>query len=315
MMMSDAIQMYGARHLYLRGLSDSALSERLVHWMNNCVQLSSTGMVDLCATENPDYFHRLMDVLAETALRNGDAEGISKAQDKAMWSSEKNVMIKPSVRVSAQVNKLHKLLVGKEGTPLLRFGRQKHMRELYKTGGLLFQEASTFSKNENLSVRDDELTLLMKRYIPTDELNLIPGAPDPTTVSGRGLGLNLSLSCPDFLVLCMTDTINLRMVSDWNAEAVVVIHDTTEFTKRLKKAAVNLTQKTGGDVLEQGKVRYLDPYFPLDQPDVPFCKHYKFAYQREFRFVIRGSNKVELTDRKLKIGSIEDIADFIEFDS
>ncbi len=93
MMLSDAIQMYGTRDLYLRGLSDSALSERLVHWMNNCTQLSSTGMVDLCAAENPDFFHRLMDVLAETALRNGD---ISKAQDSEMWAPEKNVMIKPS---------------------------------------------------------------------------------------------------------------------------------------------------------------------------------------------------------------------------
>lgn len=315
MMMSDAIQMYGARNLYLRGLSDSALSERLVHWMNNCVQLSSTGMVDLCATENPDYFHRLMDVLAETALRNGDAEGISKAQDKDRWSPEKNVMIKPSVQMSAKVNKLHELLVGKEDTPLLRFGAKKYMRELYETGGLLFQEASRFSKDENLSVRDDELTLLMKRYIPTDELNLIPGAPDPKTIEGRGLGFNLSLSCPGFLVLCMTDTINLRLVSDWNAEAVVVIHDSTEFEKRLKRASENLVKLAGGDVLEGGKVRYMDPYFPLDHPDVPFCKHYKFAYQREFRFVIRGSNKVEFSDRKLEIGSIEDIADLVEFES
>lgn len=72
MTIEDAVQMYDARGLYLRGLSDSALSERLVHWLNNCTQLSSTGMVNLCATESPDYFHRLMDVLAETALRHGD---------------------------------------------------------------------------------------------------------------------------------------------------------------------------------------------------------------------------------------------------
>lgn len=312
MMISDAIQMYGERHLYLRGLSDSALSERFVHWTNNCKQLSSTGMVDLCATENPDFFHRLMDVLAETAIRDGD---ISKAQDKDMWSPEKNVMIKPSEQTSAKINKLQKLLSGTADSPLLRFGTKKYMRDLYETGGLLFQEASTFGQAENLSVRDDELTLLMKRYVPKDELKLIPGAPDPKTIKGRGAALNFSLSCPDFLVLCMTDVINLRLVSDWNAEAVVVIHDPTEFTKRLKNAARDLVQKAGSDVLEAGKVRYIDPYFPLDHPDVPFCKHYKFAYQREFRFVVRGRNKVEFTERKLEIGPIKDIADLVEFDS
>lgn len=312
MMISDAIQMYGARHLYLRGLSDTALSERLVHWVNNCTQLSSTGMVELCATENPDYFHRLMDVLAETALRSGD---ISKAQDADMWSPKKNVMIKPSEETSAKIGQLQNLLDGRVTTPLLRFGAKQHMHELYDTGGLLFQDASTFSRAESLSMRDDELTLLMKRYVPKDELKLLPGAPDPRTVKGRGAGMNFSLSCPDFLVLCMTDTINLRLVSDWNAEAVVVIHDPTEFAKRLKTAASELIQKSGSDVLEAGKVRYIDPSFPPNHPDVPFCKHYKFAYQREFRFVVRGKNKVEFTDRKLEIGPIKDIADLVEFES
>lgn len=312
MMISDAIEMYGARHLYLRGLSDAALSERLVHWMNNCTQLSSTGMVDLCATENPDYFHRLMDVLAETALRSGD---ISKAQDRYMWSPKKNVMIKPSEETSAKIGQLQKLLDGKATTPLLRFGTKKRMRELFDTGGLLFQEASIFSQDENLSVRDDELTLLMKRYIPKDELKLIPGAPDAKTITDRGAGLNFSLSCPDFLVLCMTDTINLRLVSDWDAKAVVIIHDAAEFERRLKTASRKLVHKAGGDELEAGKVRYIDPYFPLDHPDVPFCKHFKFAYQREFRFVVRGGNKVAKEERKLEIGSIKDIADFVEFDS
>lgn len=312
MMISDAIQMYGARHLYLRGLSDSALSERLVHWMNNCLQLSSTGMINLCAIENPDYFHRLMDVLAETALRSGD---ISNAQDRNVWSPETNVMIKPSEQTSEKIKKVQKLATAKADTLLLRFGTKKYMRELYKTGGLLFQEASTFSQAENLSVRDDELTLLMKRYVPKDELNLIPGAPESKAIKERGAGLNISLSCPDFLVLCLTDSINLRLVSDWNAEAVVVIHDSTEFAKRLRGASEGLVQKIGGDVFEAGKVRYIDPYFPLDHPDVPFCKHYKFAYQREFRFVLRGRNKVNFIDRKLEIGSIEDISDLVEFES
>ena len=312
MMMSDAIQMYGARKLYLRGLSDSALSERLVHWLNNCTQLSRTGMVDLCASENPDFFLRLMDVLAETALRNGD---VSKGQDPDMWLPEKNVMIRPSGQTSVRSKELQQLLPNTKDLPLLRFGPKKFMRELSDTGGLLFQEASTFGQAENLSVRDDELTLLMKRYVPKDELKLIRGAPDAKTIKGRGAALNYSLSCPDFLVLCMTDTINLRLVSDWNAEAVVVIHDPTEFTKRLKNAARGMIKNAGGDDLESGKVQYIDPYFPLDHPDVPFCKHYKFAYQREFRFVVRGSNALDFTKRKLEVGPIKDIAELVEFES
>jgi hypothetical protein len=312
MMIEDAVKMYGARGLYLRGLSDSALSERLVHWLNNCTQLSSTGMVNLCATENPDYFQRLMDVLAETSLRHGD---VSLSQDRKMWAPDRNVMIKPSEKTAEKIITLQKQISNKTAKTLIRFGKKKYMRELYETGGLLFQEASTFSQADNLSVRDDELTLLMKRYVPKDELKLVPGAPDPETVRERGVGLNFLLSCPDFLVLCLTDKINFRLVADWDAEAVALIHDPTEFAKRLSAASTNLLEKAGRDMLESGKVRYIDPYFPLDNPDVPFCKHYKFAYQSEFRFIVRGKNKLDFSVRRIEIGSISDIADIVEFDS
>jgi len=214
--MGDAIQMYAARQHYLRGLSDSALSERLVHWMNNCTQLSSTGMVDLCATENPDYFHRLMDVLAETTIRHGD---VSKAQDRKTWDAKTNVMIKPSEQVSLKINELRRSLLSKKTNALLlRFGTKKYMRELYETGGLLLQEASTFSEAENLPMRDDELNLLLKRYVPKDELSHIPSAPVPETFDDNGVGLNLSTSCPDFLVLCMTDTANLSVFRVFETE-------------------------------------------------------------------------------------------------
>jgi hypothetical protein len=312
MMISDAVRLYESRNMYLRSLTDSALSERCAHLMNNCTQLSSTGMVILCATENPDFFERLMDVMAETAIRHGD---VSKGQDRDMWSHKKNVMIKPSEQTSAKIDELNKLPSISRGTSLLRFGPKKFMRELYETGGLLFQEASSFSQDKNLSVRDDELTLLMKPYGPQDKLSLIPGAPDPKTIKERRAGLNSSFSCPDFLVLCMTNTINLRLISDWDAKAVVVIHDPTEFTKRLEYASMDLVHKAGGDMLETGEVSYIDPYFQLGKPDVPFCKHYKFAYQREFRFVLRGGSRVEFETRKLQIGSIKDIAEIVEFDS
>jgi hypothetical protein len=312
MMISDIIRLYLKRDRYLRGMTDSALSERLVHWLNNCTQLSPEVMVNLCATENPDFFHRLTDTVAETALRHRD---VSAAQDREMWVPERNVMIKPSHETAAKIKQVQKLLSTERQGSLLRFGSKKYMQELYKTGGLLFQEASTFSRSDNLSIRDDELTLLMKRYIPKDQLHLVPGAPKPSEIEGSGFGLNIALSCPDFLVLCMTDTINFRLISDWNAEAVVIIHDATEFTKRLERCASPLVREAGAKGLECGKVRYIDPYFPLNQPDVPFCKHFKFAYQREFRFVIRGNKKVSFDQRKFEIGSLHDIASIIHFSS
>ena len=188
------------------------------------------------------------------------------------------------------------------------------MQELFEGGGVLFREASTFKNAENLSVADDELTLLMKRFIPRDELHLLPGAPKKETILDRGVGLNFSLNCPDFLVLCFTDQLNFRLISDWGAQSAVVINDVEEFGRRMRAATRSLISESSAEKLESGRVRYIDPYFPLKSPDVPFCKHFKFAYQREFRFVIRAKKKLDLSRRKVEIGSIRDIATFVDFD-
>lgn len=126
--------------------------------------------------------------------------------------------------------------------------------------------------------------------------------------------MNFSISCPDFLVFCLTDRINFRLISDWSAKSAVIIHDPQEFGRHLSEATRGLVLAAGGRTLESGRVRYIDPYFPLENPIVSFCKHFKFAYQREFRFVIRGGKRVDFGKRKIEIGSIKDIASVVEFD-
>ena len=44
----------------------------------------------------------------------------------------------------------------------------------------------------------------------------------------------------------------------------------------------------------------------------PFGKHFKFAYQREFRFVIRAPESVDLNSRKIFLGSLADIATIVD---
>ena len=102
------------------------------------------------------------------------------------------------------------------------------------------------------------------------------------------------------------------MISDWQAEAAVIIHDPVVFGERLAKGTRHLLGMNKAKALERGKVQYMDPYFPLTSQDVPFCKHFKFAYQREFRFVIRTPESVDLNDRKIVLGSLADIATIVD---
>jgi hypothetical protein len=305
--MGELSQIYLARGRYLRSMPEDALSERLVHFLNNCVRLDRNSMVQLCALESPDMFTRLMDVLAETGLRHGRIVG---TQPREVWDRTRNVMIQPSAETAERAKRLEARIPTTHNGLLFRFSKYQHMEELLDAGGLLFQFASSFRDQEGLAVRDDELRLEFDRYLSADEAASIacssysPGNWDGTTK------LSVSLECPDFLTLCLTDTVNYRMISDWRAEAAIIIHDPTEFGHRLAKGAQHLLGKTR--TLESGKVYYIDPYFPLTSKDVPFCKHFRFAYQREFRFVIRIPEAVEFGGRKLWLGSLADIATLVD---
>ena len=307
--MGDFTRIYVARERYLRSMPEEALSERLVHFMNVCVKLDQNSMVQLCATENPDMFMRLMDILAEIGLRHGRIEG---TQSKTHWDRKRNVMIQPSAEIAERAKRLEARIPKEHNGLLFRFSSYRYMEELLNDGGLLLQQASAFKDQENLSVRDDELKLEFDRYISAEEASSVPFLPQLLATQQRTTQISISLECPDFLTLCLTDAVNYRMISDWRAEAAVIIHDPVEFGERLAKGARHILEMKKMTKLERGKVHYIDPYFPLTSKDVPFCKHFKFAYQREFRFVIRISEPVDVDGRKIFVGSLADIATLVD---
>lgn len=291
-------------------MPDSALSERLVHLMNNCVRLDHRSMVQLSAVDQPDIFARLLDTFAETTLRHGSVQA---GQNPEAWKKSNNAMISPSEEVAEKAIKLKSLVADEKGY-LLRFSSFEFMNDLVHNGGVFLQSASAYKNQENVSVRDDELDLTLIRYLsPREALDILGEFGGPSAMR-QAKSLEYSITAPDFLTLCFTDSLNYRMISDWDAEAAVIIHDPNGFFERLKGASQKLhTEKSS---LEQGKVRYIDPYFEnyakVQSEDLPFCKHFKFSYQKEFRFVIRNSQKIENEDRKIYLGDLSDIATLVD---
>ena len=308
--MGQCIDLYIERGKYLESMPDSALSERLVHLLNNCVKLDHKSMIQLCATEQPAIFARLLDTFAETTLRHGTVQA---GQNPEAWKKANNAMISPSAEVAEKARKL-KSLVGDEQGYLLRFSSFEFMNDLVYNGGVFLQSASAYKNQENVSVRDDELKLTLVRYLnPEEALSILHEVGGPSSMREAKL-IEYSVTAPDFLTLCLTDSLNYRMISDWNAEAAVIIRDPNAFFERLRGASQKLhTEKHS---LEKGKVRYIDPYFEsyakVQSEDLPFCKHFKFSYQREFRYVIRNSQKIENEDRKIYLGDISDIAMLVD---
>ncbi len=307
--MAEFTQIYLNRERYLRLMPEDALRERTVHLLNNCVRLDQKSMIQLCAIENPDMFTRLMDCLAETGLRYGTITG---AKSKEMWDQKRNVLIKPSAEIAERAKILEARIPTRHSGLLFRFSSYQYMEELLNEGGLLLQWASSYKSQENLSVRDDELSLEFNRYISAEEAGSVPLLAHIRPEAQAATRLSIFIQCPDFLTLCLTDAVNYRLISDWQAEAAVIIHDPVVFRKRLANGAQHLLGMNKAKALEHGKVHYLDPYFPLPSQDVPFCKHFKFSYQREFRFVIRAPEPVDFNSRKIFLGSLADIATLVD---
>lgn len=309
--MQHGVRLYIDRGRYLSSVPDDALSERLVHLLNNCVKLDHKSMVQLCATDEPDMFMRLVDVFAETALRHGTVQA---GQNKSDWDRSKNAMINPSAEVAEKAARLKSHIDDETQKMLFRFSSYEYIQELVQEGGVFLQSASVYKKQENISVRDDELELILTRYLRKSEAAEINKIILGSTAMNGTKTLEYSVTSPDFLTLCLTDAINYRMISDWNAEAAVIIHDPDEFYKRFSDASSGL--HTSGQDVERGKVRYVDPYFDsyakVQMEDLPFCKHFKFAYQREFRLVIRNSQDIRNESRKIFLGSLSDIVTLVD---
>jgi hypothetical protein len=307
----DIIGHYISKGKYLSSVPDFTLSERTIHLMNNITRLDSNGMVQLSIKEQPDMFERLMDVFAETALRHGN---VKNGQNEEDWDRSKNAMIKASKEVAEKTARLKSHILDESQQALFRFSSYEYMRELLHEGGVFLPSASTFKSQENLSVRDDELQLILTRYLNKAKAAEVLKVFDGPISMKNAKAIEYRVASPDFLILCLTDTINYRMISDWDAEAALIIHDADEFYQRLWNATKKLhTSKLG---LERGKLCYIDPYFDswakTKTQDLPFCKHYKFAYQSEFRFVIRNNHDLSKTDRKIFLGSLSDIATLVD---
>lgn len=306
-----AIKLYLQSSRYLSSMPDEALSERLVHLLNNCLKLDHESMVQLCIKEQPDMFKRLLDVFAETALRHGS---VSLGQKKNAWDRSKNVMVNPSKEVAEKTKVLKSHIVDESQKLLFRFSSYQYMNELVNDGGLFLQSASAYREQENISIKDDELKLTLTRYMSKsdaeDAANILIGLSGIDCMKS----LEYTVTSSDYLVLCLTDVINYRMISDWGAEAAVIIHNSEEFYKRLAHQTKNLVRKKIR--LECGNVRYIDPYFSsyakINAEDLPFCKPFKFSYQSEYRFVLRNSEKISNQDRKIFLGSLTDIATLVD---
>jgi hypothetical protein len=105
--------------------------------------------------------------------------------------------------------------------------------------------------------------------------------------------------------------LDCRMFTDFQADAALIVHGKDEFIRRVGEAVAQPLPSA----FSHGNVGYYDPY-QIDNPSQltpAFSKHFRYAYQDEYRMVWKPSEAgMQLEPFFVNIGPMSDIATMVE---
>lgn len=296
-------------HRYARHLSQAELNRRIRDIFCNLLRVNSEAKIDMgpITPAKEIWLEKWTHVLEEMQLRHGPfPAGFTR---DILHSEPFPDLASDLARKAASTLSSTGL---KRGEVLIKFGKREYLERLHCAGSLRIQPASYFAKTEhNGAVRDDELAINMCVVLSRKELlrlvknpqDVPPEAPDQRVEVGlRTLG--------DYWLYCLTNSVEPRLFVDFNADSCVIIRDRNRFAQMLREATLS---RIPGAVMQESSATYVDPLLPTTSDIVvPFMKHFRYAYQDEYRFCWLPSAPTErLTHIDLEIGSLRNFSDLI----
>lgn len=200
------------------------------------------------------------------------------------------------------------------GDVLIKFGRAEYMRAFLEEGRMRVSAASHYARpDHNGAVRDDELSLLLSLSLNRQDILEIVANPEevPSEEFQR-----VDIPCrsnADYWMYCLSTVCEPRLFVDFDADACIIVKDKARFLQLL---LVNGRAKFCETTHRSGLVTYVDPLLPRTALiDVPMSKHFRYEYQKEFRFVWcpRAPTR-DLPFVELQLGSLGDIAEIVTLD-
>jgi hypothetical protein len=119
----------------------------------------------------------------------------------------------------------------------------------------------------------------------------------------------------DYYIYCLSVEFSPRLFLDFDADSCLLITDPKTFIDRVIPAFNSVFPEWN---YGKGPVKYIDPLNPppIKDIEVRACKHFRFMYQREYRFVWAPRRLIpQLEPLFLNIGSMQGYAKLIVLDS
>lgn len=296
---------------FLRHLSEYELQQRVRDVVLNMITLTPQAKIGLGSPEDPEaqrFMLKWTQVLQEMQLRygpfpNGFTSGFIREQPLPDLVGE---LGRKAANVFAALDLDPR-------NSLVKYGKSEHMAALLSQGNARIQPASFFKASHlNGAVRDDELSLALSIVVSRDDLvALVKNPHDVPKNSGDQVMHANHTEEGDYWLYCVTQSVEPRLFVDFEAQACVIIRNKKAFAERLRQAADSQTpsaEHSCGDAI------YVDPHQPENAHiSVPFAKHFRYTYQREYRFAwIPRVPTQALSPIDLTMGALDDIATLVE---
>lgn len=283
---------------YLRHVPDDALGQRQADIEHNLWEANGRGEVIRVSDQRRRLFlfDRLVDLQREQQYR-GQRAGLSFDEREIIRRASRDYT-PPRFDVGLEC------AIG-----LVRYGKREHIEDALLYGRFRLSPAAAYNDNSlNAAQIDDELR--HHSVTPNEQLKFTvygsatlgePAAP----IQMQPLQLFRYMLLNNFYVLCCSRRFDPRMFHDFEADAAIIIRDEHAFLQRMACAMTSATPNFAD-------VGYYDPHTVSRGDLVPgFSKHFRYAYQNEFRLLWTPGGADKLEPMFVEIGDMRDIAEVI----
>jgi hypothetical protein len=292
---------------YARHLSQDELDSRLRDLIVNIMVTSHKGLLGpRLGPSGLKWMELFTHMLEELTLRHRPyPAGFTRDFLRPARISE---LVGPLAQKAAQVLSHYE---GSTDDILVKYGKREFMTALLEHGQLRIQPASYFATVDHVgAMKDDELSLPLSFALPDEQAAKL-GLPSPEYLNRSGeYRLDVDVQAPaDYWLYCLAKTLEVRLFADFEADACVIIRDVDAFSRRLWQSELGAAI----EVKTAGLVGYIDPLLPSTPIFVPFAKHFRYAYQEEYRFLWLPSalGQARLNSVDVALGSLEGLAELI----
>jgi len=291
---------------YMVHLTEKELQQRAKDVFLNLLVLTEENKIGFppIDDEGSYWMVRWADILEEFVLRYGPyPAGFKKGFIKEVRIPRPDDPLAPK---AAQVVKSLDRSQLKPGTFLVKYGKAEHLRQAFEKGVIRIAPAASMDDPSlNPAIRDRELEVYVQP--PPSEMKL--HAYDGKTGKPKGVFNPVGnrvrrTSRTNYYVYCLSGALAPRLFIDFDYDSFLIFAEPAAFVKNLLQAVeAKLPKWTGAGM----PVKYYDPLNSrLEDIDIFSQKHFRFAYQKEYRIIWLPPREAnDLQPVIVELGSLE----------